>query len=116
MARTNPGVVTPKLTNDQRRQALQKALASRQKRADFKKQVREQELTCSQALAIARNDDILDRILAIDFIQLFPSIGKAKAEKIMNYCSIAQTRRIRGLGDKQIDNLIHAIDYRAYIH
>ena len=109
-----PESTVPNLTKEQRLEALEKAKKSRKKRADFKQKVLDQNMTCSKALTIARKDDVLDRMRVIDFIKIFPGFGDQKANLIMNKCGIAKTRRIRGLGDKQLDNLVHMIDYAAY--
>jgi hypothetical protein len=46
---------------------------------------------------------------AFDLISALPAIGEVKAARIMEQGSIAQSRRIRGLGPKQREVLFNAL-------
>ena len=85
----------PQLTPEERQQALEKAKAARIKRA----QVRE-DLKNGDVLAM-KDDPIVGRMKASTLIETLPGYGKAKAEKIMKELDIAESRRLKGLGERQ---------------
>jgi len=88
----------PQLTPEERQQALEKAKAARIKRA----QVRLKNGVLSLADVLAMKDDpIVGRMKASTLIETLPGYGKAKAEKIMKELDIAESRRLKGLGERQ---------------
>ena len=99
----------PKMTDEQRAAALDKAKETRRKRAEVRMKIKAGKLTAKKALA-KRDDPIIGKIKVIQFIQSFPGFGKAKAEKLMAEIGIAENRRLSGLGDKQVASLIEALD------
>lgn len=94
------------LSEDQRRDALEKAIAARRKRAEFKERISSGSLSLEEALRIARDDEILRRIRVSDFLKSFPGYGVAKVSKLMDYIGISQSRRIQGIGARQIERLV----------
>ena len=98
----------PTMTEEQRKEALEKAKETRRARAEVREQLKSGELSAADALA-RRDDPIIGKIKVIQFIQSFPGYGKAKAEKIMEEIGIAENRRLSGLGDKQVAALIEAL-------
>ena len=98
----------PKMTDEQRADALEKAKETRRKRAEVRAKIKAGKLTAKKALA-KRDDPIIGKIKVSQFIQSFPGFGKAKAEKIMAEIGIAENRRLSGLGDKQVAALIEAL-------
>ena len=98
----------PKMTEEQRAAALEKAKETRRARAEVRMQIKAGKLTAKKALA-RRDDPIVGKIKVSQFIQSFPGFGKAKAEKIMEEIGIAESRRLAGLGDKQVAALIEAL-------
>ncbi len=53
-----------------------------------------------------RGDDVVGRMKVSTFIETLPGYGKAKAEKIMGELKIAESRRLRGLGERQLSALL----------
>ncbi len=90
----------PELSDEERKAALEKAKAARIKRAQVRESLKNGELTLEQVLDM-KNDDIVGRMKVSTLIETLPGYGKAKAEKIMIELQIAETRRLRGLGDRQ---------------
>ena len=90
----------PQLSDEERKAALEKAKAARIKRAQVRESLKNGELTLEQVLDM-KNDDIVGRMKVSTLIETLPGYGKAKAEKIMIELQIAETRRLRGLGDRQ---------------
>ena len=48
-----------------------------------------------------KDDEIVGRMKVSTLIETLPGYGKAKAEKIMTELNIADSRRLRGLGERQ---------------
>ncbi|MEG0015760.1 MAG: integration host factor, actinobacterial type [Gordonibacter sp.] len=92
----------PKMTNEQRLAALEKAMQGRKVRAALKKRIKAGEVPLADALAHPDAQDMRAR----QFIAAFPGIGDARATAIMKAARIAETRHIRALGTKQRSNLL----------
>ena len=95
----------PTLTEEQRKQALEKAAQARKARADIKAQLKSGKLTLEQLLARS-DDDIVGKMKASNVLESLPGVGKVRARKIMEELDISATRRIRGLGAKQRTQLL----------
>lgn len=94
----------PQLTDEQRKQALEKAAEARRKRAEVKQQLKTGQLTIEQVLDNSDGDTIGKmKIQAV--LEALPGVGKVRAKKIMETLDISSTRRVRGLGLKQKDAL-----------
>lgn len=91
----------PKLTDEQRAAALEKAAVARRVRAELKERLKRGETTLKQVLKDAESDDILGKMKVTALLEALPKVGKVKAQEIMTELEIAPTRRLRGLGDRQ---------------
>ena len=96
----------PQLTPEQRKEALKKAQIARTKRAQVKADLKDGKTTVKKVLSKGTSDEIIGRMKVIDLISALPGYGKAKALKVMKECKIADSRRIKGLGDVQRENLL----------
>jgi len=94
----------PVLTEEQRRQALEKAAEARRKRAELKGQLKSGKLTLGDVLS--RLDDTVGKMKVSTVLESLPGVGKVRARKIMEKLDISASRRIRGLGAKQRDALL----------
>lgn len=90
----------PQLTQEERKAALEKAKAARIKRAQVREDLKIGKITIEQALAM-KNDPVVGRMKVVTLIETLPGYGKAKAEKVMAEVHIAESRRLRGLGERQ---------------
>ncbi len=95
----------PELTAEQRKEALEKAAKVRKERAEIKKSLKEGKLKVSDILAKAKDNDIFAKMTVKSVIESLPGVGKMRAAKIMEEIGISETRRIKGLGSKQIEAL-----------
>ena len=95
----------PQLTEEQRRQALEKAAEARRARAEIKQKLKAGTLTLSQVLA-SPSDDMVGKMKVSAVLEALPGVGKVRAKKIMEQLDISTSRRIRGLGDKQKQALL----------
>ena len=94
----------PQLTDEQRKQALEKAAAARHARAELREQIKKGEKSLESVLN--SDDPIASRMKVSTLIETLPGYGKAKAERIMKELQIAESRRIRGIGERQREALL----------
>jgi len=90
----------PQLSDEARKEALKKAAAARSARAALREQVKNGELTFADVLAKA-GDPVVDKLPVLTLVESLPGFGKAKAAKLLTDLGISDTRRVKGLGDKQ---------------
>ena len=55
------------------------------------------------------NDPIAERMRVSALIESLPGYGKAKAAKIMTELGVSSTRRVKGLGARQREQLLEAL-------
>lgn len=90
----------PQLSPEERKAALEKAKAARIQRAQVRDDLKSGKLTLKQVLDM-KDDPVIGRMRVSTLIETMPGYGKAKAEKVMNELRIAESRRLRGLGERQ---------------
>lgn len=101
-------MAVPELTPEERQQALEKAKAARIKRAQVREDLKNGTLTLKDVLAM-KDDPIVGRMMVSTLIETLPGYGKAKAEKIMKELDIAESRRLKGLGERQQKALLERL-------
>ena len=95
----------PKLTSEQRKEALNKASASRKRRAEVKLKVKNGEFSIDTVLDIAKNEDAVAKMRVKELLESMSGVGKIRATALMERLNISPTRRIQGLGRHQIKEL-----------
>ncbi len=95
----------PPLTEEQRRQALEKAAIARRKRAELKEQLKRGSTSLSELLG-RTGDEIVGKMKVSTVLESMPGVGRVRAKKIMEKLEISESRRMRGLGAKQKENLL----------
>jgi hypothetical protein len=90
----------PQLTPEERQAALEKAKVARIKRAAVRDDLKNGKLTLKDVLAM-KDDEIIGRMRVSTLIETLPGYGKAKASKVMTELKIAESRRLRGLDERQ---------------
>jgi hypothetical protein len=98
----------PKLSLDEKRQALKKAQEMRSQRAKIRQNLKRGKTTITEVLA-DMNNDIIAKMRVVYLLESLPRIGKIKTQKIMNDIGIDETRRIQGLGNRQKQALIERL-------
>ncbi len=96
----------PQLTPEQRAAALVKATAVRMARRKFKDSVANGEVGFGTALVLAKEDPALAGIRVVHLLQCLPGVGPTRAREIMTQVGIAESRRVRGLGENQVSTLL----------
>jgi predicted HAD superfamily phosphohydrolase len=94
----------PELTAEQRKAALEKAARVRKERAEIKKKLKAGQLMVGDILKRA-DDEIYGKMTVKSVIESVPGVGKLRAAKIMEEIGISPSRRVRGLGPKQVKAL-----------
>jgi hypothetical protein len=95
----------PPLTEDQRREALEKAAEARRKRVEVKEQLKSGRLTLRDLLG--RTDDaVVGKMKVSAVLESLPGVGRVRARKMMERLEISESRRMRGLGAKQKEALL----------
>ena len=97
----------PQLTDEQRKAALEKAAAARHARAELREKIKKGEVSLEEVLN--SDDPIANRMKVTALIESLPGYGKAKAAKIMDELGISSTRRVKGLGARQREQLLAAL-------
>lgn len=92
----------PPLTPEQRQAALEKAAASRRERAEVKNRLKNNGATISEVIAEGQSNDVIGKMRVVDLLQSMPGLGKVRARQVMERLGIAESRRVRGLGSKQV--------------
>ena len=95
----------PVLTDEQRKQALEKAAIARKKRAELKGQLKSGKLQLKDVLS-RQDDDTVGKMKVSNVLESLPGVGKVRASKIMERLDISASRRVRGLGAKQRESLL----------
>lgn len=92
----------PELTPEQRQAALDKAAASRRERAEVKNRLKNAGGSIIDVIREGQHNEVVGKMRVVDLLQSMPGLGKVRAKALMERLSIAESRRVRGLGVKQI--------------
>lgn len=96
----------PPLTEEQRRQALQKAAEARRKRAELKEQLKSGRTSLADLIA-RTGDEVVGKMKVSTVLESLPGVGRVRARKLMERLDISESRRMRGLGTKQKESLLN---------
>ncbi len=97
----------PQLTDEQRKAALEKAAKARHERAQLREDIKTGKVSLQEVLE--SDNPIATRMKVSALIESLPGYGKAKASKIMDELGISPTRRVKGLGNRQREQLIEVL-------
>lgn len=92
----------PPLTQEQRQAALDKAAASRRERAEVKNRLKHSGASIVDVLKQGQDNEVIGKMRVIDLLQSMPGLGKVRARQMMERLNISESRRVRGLGAKQV--------------
>ena len=92
----------PPLTPEQRQAALDKAAASRRERAEVKNRLKHSGASITEVLRDGEHNEVIGKMRVLDLLQSMPGLGKVRARQVMERLGIAESRRVRGLGSKQV--------------
>jgi hypothetical protein len=95
-------VALPPLTPEQRQAALDKAAASRRERALVKNRLKNSGASIIDVVHEGQTNEVIGKMRVVELLQSMPGLGKVRARQVMERLGIAESRRVRGLGSKQI--------------
>ena len=95
----------PHLSPQQREAALEKAAVARRVRAETKDRLKLGLVSFDELLDLADEDELVGKMKTLTALESMPRLGKVKARRLMNEVGIAESRRLRGLGENQRSQL-----------
>ena len=95
----------PKITDEQRRLNLEKAVRVRAERKALLDRIADGELTFAEAI----EDPTASRIPVRRVVMAVPGWGKAKTKALLERVGVSENRRVRGLGKRQAAALVDAL-------
>lgn len=96
----------PKLTPEQRAEALAKATEARRKRAEIKAALKNKEMSLEEVFELADENEAVAKMRVQALLESLPRVGVQRAQQLMEEVGIASSRRVRGLGPVQRAALI----------
>jgi len=93
-------VALPKLTPEEKMNALSKAQEMRSKRAELRQKLKDGDLSILEVLD-AVGDGTIAKMRVAYLLESLPRIGKVKTRQMMEDIGISQLRRVQGLGSRQ---------------
>jgi len=100
----------PVLTDEQRAAALARAAEVRRVRAELKQLLKTGSVTFAELLERAAEDPTVAGMKVYAVLSSLPGTGKVKAKRMMETHGIAESRRLRGLGERQKAALLGATE------
>lgn len=98
----------PLLDEESRQRGRERALEARRRRAEIKKDLAAGG-SVAEVLAQRAVDPAVGRMKVRDLVEACPGIGQARATRILSECQVAESRRLRGLGEHQVSALVRAL-------
>lgn len=87
----------PRLSDEQRLQALEKAGESRKRRASIKLELKAGSLSIDDILNLSKTDGAVANMRVRELLESISGVGKVRAISLMERLEISPTRRVKGL-------------------
>lgn len=100
--------VVPEMTDEQRRQALDRAMEVRAQRSELRHELKAGRLTLQELFDM--DSQAATRMRALDAVKSMPGWGDAKARKLLRRLHVSEARRVGGLGENQRRDLLREIE------
>ena len=100
-------MAVPNLSVEQRADALAKAQEMRTKRMELRKELKAGKVTLAEVLK--REDEIVTRMKVKYLLESLPNVGKITAASLMEEIGINESRRVQGLGKRQLALLLEKL-------
>ena len=94
----------PKLTTQERRDALKAAVAARRARAAFKEDIKVGKKSWKDAFNA--HEESIKKMRVRELIESLPGVGEVRAKNILEKAGISPTRRVGGVGRSQYEKLL----------
>ena len=99
----------PDRTDAQRAAALAKARHTREVWAGIKRQVAAGELDLATVFARADRDETIANLKVLKVLESLPNIGKIRSRRLLGDLGISESRRLRGVGERQRERLLERL-------
>ena len=100
-------MAVPNLSTEERAKALQKAQEMRSQRMALRKELKAGKVSLEEVLK--REDEIVTRMKVKYLLESLPNVGKITAASIMDEIGINESRRVQGLGKRQMAMLLEKL-------
>lgn len=100
-------MAVPNLSTEERANALAKAQEMRTKRMELRKELKAGTITLAEVLK--RDDEVVTRMKVKYLLESLPNVGKITALYIMDEIGINESRRVQGLGKRQLAMLLEKL-------
>ena len=102
--------MVPVLTQEQRHEYLDRALQARRERAEIRAKLKTGEMSIDDVFDLAdEGNEAVRRMRVAALISAMPHYAKTSTEKLMKRLRIADNRCIRGLSNRQRNELLAAL-------
>ena len=95
----------PELSATERASAREAALEARRQRSAIRRALADGSLTVAQVLDRKDSDPVCANLPVRELLMSLPGVGQARCAGIMDAVGISATRRVRGLGVRQMTAL-----------
>src|SRR5215208_3445458 len=96
----------PPLTDADRHAALAKAAEARRVRAVLKEDLKAGKLGLAEVFQRAEQDPVIAGTKILVILESLPGNGKVKSRRVLEAAGIAESRRVRGVGEHQRERLL----------
>ena len=100
----------PQRTAEQRSAALDQALSVRRERAELRRDLKTGHVDGRRLIADSAHDARWHQVRVRWLLESLPGIGPARAERLIESCGIAPTRRLGGVSARQRQALLAELD------
>ena len=100
-------MAVPNLSTEERAKALQKAQEMRSQRMALRKELKAGNVSLEDVLK--REDEIVTRMKVKYLLESLPNVGKITAASIMEEIGINESRRVQGLGKRQMAMILEKL-------
>ena len=98
----------PKISEEDRKKALEKAQKVRKERAALREEMKAGKLAMKDVID-RKGEDIVGGMRVKDVLESMPGIGKVRAKEIMDQIGIDENRKVKGLGTRQVAALLERL-------
>ncbi len=99
----------PKLSEEARKEALQKAQQMRSARTKIRQELKSNQITLAELLE-RKDEKVIGKMRVKYLLESLPQVGKITAQKIMEEVGIDEARRVQGLGTRQMNDLLKRLN------
>ncbi|MGM9568351.1 MAG: integration host factor, actinobacterial type [Clostridia bacterium] len=101
-------MAVPKISEEDRKKALEKAQKVRKERAALREEMKAGKLAMKDVID-RKADDIVGGMRVKYVLESMPGIGKVRAKEIMDQIGIDENRKVKGLGTRQVTALLERL-------